>query len=221
VLIFKFPAIFGQKVALLGDFNNWRFDKDLLEKEGDEWVIDIEISKGIHRYKFLIDDKLWINDPYADMYVNNRTGSLNSVIQLDSDDVVRVSKEYGIIDDIGMDNNFNEIVLMKKSEGENREFNISGQQIYIYNSIKECIGEVEVTYVWCRPDLKVFESDSTLLKATGGEERLYNYINLRGEDFKPGLWRVFILINGRLLATEEFLIKSNFYYHKRGMILVK
>ena len=62
---------FASQVALAGSFNNWAQDVLLMKplKEG-LWKIEIPmLPKGKYHYKFLIDDKVWVEDvdnPYRE-----------------------------------------------------------------------------------------------------------------------------------------------------------
>ncbi len=222
-MILRFPVLFGEKAVLIGDFNDWDFKGITMTKRKDNWVSDIDIKKGVYQYKFLIDDKLWINDPEADMYINNSSfqrKTINSMLQL-SNNRIKIDKDYGEITDVSFSNFFSKELLMNRGKNKDNQFNIRDGQIYIYNNIKGCVGEVEISYVWCTPDFKIYDCDSTLLKGYGGEQRLYHYINLNKKEVKPGLWKVFVLVNGTLMAEEKFILKSNFYYHKSGKILIK
>jgi hypothetical protein len=221
-MIFKFPVLFGKKVAVVGDFNNWHPYVHLLKKKNQQWSIDLNLAKGTYYYKFLIDDQLWINDPQADFYFNDGKGALNSVIKVNKDNSLTPNNDYGVITDICLNNSFNKQVLMKKVKTiDQNTFNISSGQVFVYHSIKDFVGEVELSYVWCTPDLRVYDCESTLITGTEGEQRLYSSISLKGEDIRPGLWKLFILLNGSLIVKKEFRLKANFYYHSKGKVLVR
>lgn len=51
-------------VAIAGTFNSWNGDRDFLEEiEPGYWYISLEIPKGRHLYKFVLNDEAWILDP--------------------------------------------------------------------------------------------------------------------------------------------------------------
>jgi 1,4-alpha-glucan branching enzyme len=54
----------AHQISLSGTFNNWAQDVLLMESD-DEGVWKIEIPllpKGNYKYKFFIDDKMWVED---------------------------------------------------------------------------------------------------------------------------------------------------------------
>lgn len=72
------------KVAVLGDFNEWNRDSDLLQERKDgTWSTTLHLDAGrAYRFRYLIDDKRWLNDEEADSLVANRFGSMDGVLEL-------------------------------------------------------------------------------------------------------------------------------------------
>jgi len=54
----------ASQVSLAGNFNHWAQDVLLLDKDNDGiWKIDIPmLPDGKYHYKFLVDDKFWMED---------------------------------------------------------------------------------------------------------------------------------------------------------------
>jgi tetratricopeptide (TPR) repeat protein len=53
-----------KKVALIGNFNQYQHDKNVLYKtENGDWECKIRLPKGVFYYQFLIEDNVKINDP--------------------------------------------------------------------------------------------------------------------------------------------------------------
>lgn len=52
------------QVSLAGSFNHWSHDVLLLQKDKEGvWKIQIPmLPKGKYHYKFLLDDKMWVED---------------------------------------------------------------------------------------------------------------------------------------------------------------
>lgn len=220
---FKFPNVFGQEVALVGDFNNWAYQKKFTNHNFKQEIINIKLENGAYQYKFLIDGQLWLNDPQADLYVNNGNDALNSVVEVGENTSQNITNEnHGEIADVILDDAFDEKILTgDKVINEKKEFNLQNKQVYIYNTLKNCVGEVELSYVWCTPDFKIYDWESILVQGQNEDQRLYNYINLTDEIAKPGNWKVFILINGQVLTRKEFTLKANFYYKRGNQIFVR
>ncbi len=76
----------GKSVKLLGDFNNWDVEeaRELTLISG-VYKIYYELDAGInYEYRFLVDDKNWINDQIADDYVSTQfPGVKNGVVRLE------------------------------------------------------------------------------------------------------------------------------------------
>lgn len=66
----------SQRVALLGDFNEWNREAVQLERRGGEWSVTLRLRPGRYRYSFLADGVRWITDaasPRADDDFNTPT----------------------------------------------------------------------------------------------------------------------------------------------------
>lgn len=69
-------------VSVVGDFNRWNPENDLLKKGKDGiWRIKKRLSPGSYRYKFVIDGE-WTNDIYNSMSASDDTGSTCSMIKI-------------------------------------------------------------------------------------------------------------------------------------------
>lgn len=72
-----------KKVALVGDFNNWDINSQVLSKNKEgQFAITIALEQG-HEYQFryLMDDSRWENDWAADKYLPSSFGNAdNSVV---------------------------------------------------------------------------------------------------------------------------------------------
>ncbi len=78
---FALQAPHARRVAVVGDFNHWAADKDILEGPDEQgvWSKVILLPEGRYEYLFLIDQKAWIPDP-AVLSSDDGLGGTNSVI---------------------------------------------------------------------------------------------------------------------------------------------
>lgn len=60
------PVEAPQRVNVAGDFNGWSRDSHPMQLVGGVWTATIEMSEGLHHYKFVLNGDKWINDPAAD-----------------------------------------------------------------------------------------------------------------------------------------------------------
>jgi diguanylate cyclase (GGDEF)-like protein len=71
------------KVALVGDFNNWDQDVDLMEKQADgSFHFIIALNPGVYHYKFVLNDVEWIPDPTNPERVHDSLGGDNSILRV-------------------------------------------------------------------------------------------------------------------------------------------
>jgi len=77
------PAGAETKVALVGNFNNWDKDVDVMERQADGFFrFDIALSPGVYHYKFVLDDVEWILDPACSENAPDPFGGSNSVLRV-------------------------------------------------------------------------------------------------------------------------------------------
>ena len=66
---FKYKPADGQptSVVVAGDFNGWSRDATPLTRGGDGvWAATVNLTEGVHLYKFVVDGDKWVNDPNAE-----------------------------------------------------------------------------------------------------------------------------------------------------------
>ncbi len=80
------PVIACQKVAVAGSFNGWSKDATLLrDPDGDgTYVATIELARGHHQYKFVINDSVWTHDADNPRTEADGHSGFNSVLELGS-----------------------------------------------------------------------------------------------------------------------------------------
>lgn len=69
----------AKKVILAGSFNNWKENELLMRREGEVWILHLDLTAGKHLYKFIIDGN-WNVDPANPLREQDREGHLNSVL---------------------------------------------------------------------------------------------------------------------------------------------
>ncbi len=81
VITFRLTGYEGaKKVALIGNFNQYQHDKNVLYKtENGIWECKVRLPKGVFYYQFMIEDEVKINDP-ANKISYKPAGDWNSVV---------------------------------------------------------------------------------------------------------------------------------------------
>jgi 1,4-alpha-glucan branching enzyme len=79
---FKLHKPTAKLVALVGDFNGWNPENDLLAKDdGGYWRITKRLSRGVYRYKYVVDGE-WITDKFNQNSASDNMGGVCSVIEV-------------------------------------------------------------------------------------------------------------------------------------------
>jgi len=83
---FSLPAeVAEESVAIVGDFNGWDAEADLMELQpiNGVWKKRISFKPGTQiEFKYRIDGDDWRNDEEADAYAPNEHGTENSILNL-------------------------------------------------------------------------------------------------------------------------------------------
>ena len=83
---FELPADAAQdKVAVVGDFNDWSESKNTLklDKKAKSWKGSVSLKPGqAYRFRYLVDGEQWRNDDAADRLEYNSYGSQDCVIEV-------------------------------------------------------------------------------------------------------------------------------------------
>ena len=77
---FEYENDKATKVALVGNFNKWNKDADLMAKDGNTWKYTKTFEPGTYEYQFVVDDTDWVVDPKAENTVKNKYEGYNSVV---------------------------------------------------------------------------------------------------------------------------------------------
>ena len=80
---FSLPAdVQGEKVYLVGDFNNWDETAHPMTRADDgSFVLTLDLAPGQeYQFRYLVNGDEWHNDWKADKYVSNPYSGDNSVL---------------------------------------------------------------------------------------------------------------------------------------------
>ena len=74
----------GKEVRILGDFNEWSWEKGYkMKAQKAEFTTEVELAAGKeYQFRYLIDNHIWENDWNADSYETSPFGGYNSVLSL-------------------------------------------------------------------------------------------------------------------------------------------
>lgn len=55
----------AERVALVGDFNDWDPRATPLASKDGIWTVELPLAAGRHTYAFVVDNETWVADPLA------------------------------------------------------------------------------------------------------------------------------------------------------------
>ena len=73
-----------KSVAVLGEFNNWDPNEDIMKlKKSGVYELTKSLKAGnSYRFRYLVNGEVWLNDSSADYFVENDFGSEDSVVNV-------------------------------------------------------------------------------------------------------------------------------------------
>jgi hypothetical protein len=81
VVKFVLVAPQAEKVSLVGDFNGWDTEATPATRQSDgTWATFVQLAPGRHVYSFVLDGKVFMNDPAAPVTPDDGYGQKNSVV---------------------------------------------------------------------------------------------------------------------------------------------
>jgi hypothetical protein len=208
----------AQKVSVVGDFNNWDGYANVMAKnEEGFWEDEILIGPGRYRYRFLIEDLVKVNDPYANIYVQNENGELDSLIIIDEEGRRLINEKiYNVhLEDYIMSDSFENKHIKKR-------FNLTDEKVIVRFDFTEVTGVHTVTLLWIKPNGEIYYVTENLLIESDNknEKTLWFWININ-ERIMPGQWKIRVLIDGLIIFDDYFVINPNKYEIINKKIVLK
>lgn len=83
-LVFIYHHDSAERVSLVGDFNDWNPETSFFTKDSQGiWRAEIDPPHaGSYRYKFVVDQRRWIDDPGNGLKDDDHYGGLNSLLNV-------------------------------------------------------------------------------------------------------------------------------------------
>ncbi|PLX19460.1 MAG: hypothetical protein C0601_01750 [Candidatus Muiribacterium halophilum] len=79
---FRLWAPGKRSVSVVGDFNSWQKDTDMMKIDSDGlWTIEMQLPRGEYRYQFYIDGEYLVGDPYAKDVIWDEYGP-NAIVEV-------------------------------------------------------------------------------------------------------------------------------------------
>jgi 1,4-alpha-glucan branching enzyme len=83
-VIFRYKNPDAKRVNLVGDFNDWSPSADpMTDENGDgEYTLFYPLGVGTYAYKFLVDGKNWVTDPFNPSSEPDGFNGRNSIVKV-------------------------------------------------------------------------------------------------------------------------------------------
>jgi hypothetical protein len=78
---FSFKIEDAETVEILGLNSDWEHSIIMSKKKDGSFSADVQLPKDTrHEFKYLVNEKVWVNDPEADAQIPNEFGGTNCLI---------------------------------------------------------------------------------------------------------------------------------------------
>lgn len=81
---FRIPGEWAEETAsIVGDFNNWDPESDILAKKNGSWETTLRFKPETeYKFRYFLDGSRWANDEEADDYLSNSFGTEDSFLKV-------------------------------------------------------------------------------------------------------------------------------------------
>ncbi|SDY61665.1 hypothetical protein [Tindallia californiensis] len=191
-------------------------EKIPMKKKGNKWVLEKNLPSGEHRYAFLINGNLRLNDPEANMYAPDENQKIWSVILINEEGQrLYNNKEYRLHIDHYQLSSFiseQEMVTVKKNFNKRMDPKVAARFTFSDVTGLHC-----VTVAWYKPDgtLDRFAEQYLVEPETDNEKiKLWFWIDLKEskKQIPVGKWTLKLFIDGRYILEDSFVINEQTIY---------
>ncbi|MDD3420585.1 MAG: hypothetical protein PHE78_08355 [Candidatus Gastranaerophilales bacterium] len=188
-----------------------------MRKENGNWIVDLSFSEGEYYYRFLINDKLLINDPTANMYLPDENEMLWSVLMVNANgERLYNNEQYTVnIEGYNISNNIYESNLLPPNTKSFNRF--IDTMIAIQFLFTLVTGLHTASVVWINPLGEILDvSENNLFNSDDNDDKVEIWFCLdlqnREINYPNGEWTVKLLIDGEYILEDKFqVININIY----------
>lgn len=206
-------------ISVVGEFNDYDPNKGQMKKENNKWSYNCELPMGEHKYKFLINGEIKLNDPTANIYFPDDNEELWSVIIIDDQGqrLYNNTQYTAHIDKYNINSILNEEVVANK-----KNFNILlDKKVVTRFEFTNVTGLHTVTVAWYTPDRNLFQITENNLFTPQGEGKpikMWFWMDLEDETRKYpcGAWTIKLFIDGDFILEDKFTLSETSSYSSQG-----
>lgn len=209
-VILKYKEVPEFKVweaAVIGSFNGYNAANGRMIKQGDEWRFECSLPVGVYHYKFLINQRLLLNDPWNNFFEPEEE-ELWSVLYINQQglQLCNPGRYQCALERCEL------IGTARLTEGCRKDyFEIDKiDQITAMLHFNKLYGLHMVTAAWYLPDGSLFTFDEKMVCASLFRTNMYYCFSLDSEEIKTedyeGRWRFVVFYDGAFHLEKEFMI---------------
>lgn len=217
------PYLKVENIAIMGSFNEYDANKGQMKKINNIWYIDISLSHGEHKYKFLINNAIKLNDSTANIYLPDENEEIWSVVKInESDKRLYNNTQYTVnIEDYNINNKVyeNRVIENKKN------FNLlMDKKVVTRFEFTNVTGIHSVTSVWFSADGTLFDVSENILFTPESEQNepivMWFWIDLDeiNRTYSQGTWTMKLFVDGEFILEDMFNVSKITAYSSRGNV---
>ncbi len=208
-------------------WKNKVFPTRRMEKDNNMWIINETFPPGKYYYRFLINEGVYFNDPYANQYEIGEDGSLWSVLLIDN----KGQRLYNAIQySIELERCFmsNQITEYNDTNGKEKKiFNkLLDHMVSLRFDFINIIGIHSISLLWFNPYEEIFDISENILSQEdveyGNPISVWFNLDLRSMEYAliQGLWKVRLFINGEFIIDDYFQLGQGTIYTNNGRVIL-
>lgn len=209
-------------VALIGSFNNYDAEKGKMVKQDNKWTISFDLPEGNHKYKFLINGQLKLNDPTANIYLPDDKEELWSTIIInDNNQRMYNNIQYTVhIEKY----NIGSIITEEENSINKKNFNVLlDKKVVTRFKFTNVTGLHAVTTAWYTPKGELFQTtENNIFTPKGDEKPVVTWFWMDLEDHSrkhpQGMWTMKLFIDGEFILEDKFELLEGTSYSAQGKI---
>ena len=198
-------------ISIIGDFNKNDLEKGKMQEKDGTLYINQELPKGRHKYKFIINEHIKINDYYANLYEYNiEKNELWSVLLVNENGerLYNISENGLTIQGYNITNR-----IQRNDEINQKVYNRTiDKKIVVKLDIEKITGIHEVSAIWYVPNGEVYAiSHNTVIETLEIDGyTIWFYLELdKMENIEEGIWKVRICVDGKYIFEDAFKVYEN------------